>query len=104
MSIGFHTALQEWSESRRRLEAEAADPVRYAHLLRAVEVVTAELRKRVGQTFTLDELADAYADADRWSRDAVETAAAFAGWPRWLTVVQGAAFHLYARGAIDYTP
>ena len=31
-----------------------------------------ELRKQVGQTFTLEELADAYRDADRWARATVE--------------------------------
>mgnify|MGYP006199463559 CR=1 FL=1 len=32
------------------------------------------------------------------------TFAAFPGWPRALTTVQDAAFHLYARGATDYRP
>jgi 2-C-methyl-D-erythritol 4-phosphate cytidylyltransferase len=66
--------------------------------------VTAELRRRVGQTFTLAELADEYARAERWSREALSDAGAPAWWPRSLTVVEGAAFHDYARGAVDFEP
>ena len=34
-----------------------------------VETVTAELRRRVGGSFTLTELAAVYADSDRWTPD-----------------------------------
>jgi hypothetical protein len=49
------TALvqQEWEEGNRRLEAERHDRRRYETLLRQIEIVTEELRKQVGQTFTL---------------------------------------------------
>lgn len=97
-------ARHEWEESHRRLEAAIVDRARYDRLLEQVEAVTAELRRRVGQTFTLDQLARAYADADRWSRDAVAATDPPPEWPRTLTVVEGAAFHVYARGAIDYEP
>ena len=61
-----------------------------------------ELRKRVGQTFTLAELAAAYGDAERWAREAVEERAPSPGWPRDLALVLAAAFHAYQRGATDY--
>jgi hypothetical protein len=55
--------------------------------------------------FTLDELADAYDGADEWARELIEEAAdpeappaAEAG------TVADAAFHVYARGAVDYRP
>ena len=57
----------------------------------------------MGGTFTLRELADEYAVADGWAHDVLAEQAA-PGWPRTLTLVEGAAFHLYARGAVDYTP
>ena len=98
------SARREWEESHRRLEAMAGDRLRYVALLDQVEAVTAELRRRVGQTFTLDELADAYAQADRWSREAVAETDPPPGWPRTLALVEGAAFHVYARGAVDYEP
>ncbi len=102
MSLALANARQEWGESHRRLEAEASDPRRYAVLLAQVEAVTDELRRRVGQTFTLAELVDAYAGAERWSREAVAASGPPPGWPRTLTVVEGAAFHLYSRGAVDF--
>jgi hypothetical protein len=95
---------REWSDAHAALEAEARDPRRYASLLEQVDAVLAALRKRMGQTFTLRELADAYADADRWARDAVADNAPASGWPRTLSVVVGAAFHVYQRGAVDFRP
>ncbi len=86
------------------LEAARDDRARYEALLALVEVVLDELRRRVGQTFTLGELARAYAEADRWAREAVADADPPRGWPRDLALVTGAAFHAYARGAADYRP
>ncbi len=93
---------QEWEEGDRRLEAERHDRRRYERLVQQLGVVTDELRRRVGQTFTLDELADAYRDAERWAREAVEEHAPGPGWPRDLALVLAAAFHAYQRGASDY--
>jgi alcohol dehydrogenase class IV len=95
-------ARQEWEEGYRRLETERGDLRRYHRLVAQVEVVLDELRKRVGQTYTLAELATAYRDADRWAREAVEENAPAPGWPRDLSLVLAAAFHAYQRGALDY--
>lgn len=97
-------ARQEWEESHRRLEGERSDRGRYATLLAQTDVVNAELRRRVGSTFTLDELVRAYDDAERWGREAVAERAHGTGWPRDLTLVLGAAFHRYQTGALDYEP
>jgi len=94
----------EWEEGYRRLEADAGDRQRYAQLLAELELVLDELRRRVGQTFTLDELAATYAGADRWVQDAVAEREPAPGWPARLTTVQDAAFHVYSRGAVDYRP
>ena len=51
----------------------------------------------------MGELADEYAGADRWAQD-VLAEQGVPGWPRTLKLVEGAAFHLYARGAVDYLP
>jgi hypothetical protein len=93
---------QEWEDGHRRFEAERTDARRYRRLLDQLEIVGDELRKRVGQTFTLAELAAAYRDADRWARDVVEERAPSQGWPRDLSLVVAAAFHAYQRGAVDY--
>jgi hypothetical protein len=93
---------QEWEEGERDLEAERHDRVRYTRLLEQVEVVTDELRKRIGQTYTLDELAAGYRVAERWAREAVEERVPSPGWPRDLALVLAAAFYTYQRGAVDY--
>jgi hypothetical protein len=104
MSSSVEVARQEWEDSHRRLEAESADRARYRGLLAQVEIVTAELRRRVGQTFTLAELASEYAAADEWARQALLDGDLGPGAAASAALVQGAAFHLYARGAVDYSP
>jgi hypothetical protein len=102
------TALEqtrrEWEEGHRRFEEEARDPARAEALLAELEAVTAELRRRVGQTFTLDELADEYAGSERWTREAVAEIQSAPAWPRRLWLVTDEAFHRYSRGAADYRP
>jgi hypothetical protein len=102
--VALETVRQEWEEGNRRFQRALDDPAARDRLLAQLDVVSDELRKRIGQTFTLDELARAYAPADRWVRDVVEERAATPGWPRTLSLVQDAAFHLYQRGAVDYNP
>jgi hypothetical protein len=103
MSTDGTTLLrQEWEEGDRALERRREDRRSYERLLEQVEVVTDELRRRVGQTYTLDELALVYRDAERWAREAVEEHAPSPGWPRDLSVVLAAAFFAYQRGAADY--
>jgi hypothetical protein len=94
----------EWEQSARELESNARDRRRYERLLAEVELVTDELRRRVGQTFTLAELERAYRDADRWASGALAESRGEAAWPASLSVVLGAAFHAYSRGATDYAP
>jgi hypothetical protein len=104
-SIEVVLARRQWEEGRRRFDEEAQRDARaQGFLLAALEVVVGELRKRVGQTFSLGDLAAAYGGAERWVREAIEEHAAFPGWPRSVTTVQDAAFHLYSRGATDYSP
>ena len=93
---------QEWEEGDRALERERGDTGRYERLLEQVEIVTDELRRRVGQTYSLGELALVYRDAERWAREAVEDRAPSSGWPRDLSLVLAAAFFAYQRGAVDY--
>ncbi len=98
------SARREWEEGYRRLLDQAEDAASRDRLLAQVDVVAAELRRRVGGVFTLRELAAAYAGAEEWSRAAVAEQADAPGWPRTLSLVEAAAFHLYARGAQDYQP
>lgn len=97
-------ARQEWEQGSRRLEAAREDARRYRQLIELLEPVLDELRKRIGQTYTLGELATAYGDADRWAREVLEERAPSSGWPRELATVLAAAFDSYQRGAVDYVP
>jgi len=93
----------EWERSYRDLEEVARDPAAADRVRSQLETVTAELRRRVGGTFTMGQLVDEYAHADVWAHH-VLAEQGLAGWLRTLTLVEGAAFHLYARGATDYVP
>jgi hypothetical protein len=100
------SARHQWEEGRRRLEAEGAEGARPRHLALLVDAVEDELRRRVGQTFTLTELAGEYGGAEDWVREVVRNTAppkARAG-IRDTALVQDAAFAQYARGALDYSP
>jgi hypothetical protein len=94
----------EWDEGYRRLESASGNRARYRQLLAELELVLAELRRRVGQTFTLDQLAETYAGADRWVQETLAEHDLEPGWPSRATTVQDAAFHVYSRGAVDYRP
>lgn len=104
VSAQLESARRDWEEGHRRLVAAARDAASREQLHRQVEAVTDELRKRVGATFTLAELARAYARSEDWAREAIAERAATPGWLRNVSVVSDAAFHLYARGALDYNP
>ncbi len=97
-------AREQWSDGARRLAEAASDASRRERLLRLVEALSDELRRRVGQTFTLCELARAYADADVWSREIAAEHVDVPVSPGDVAVAQDAAFHAYARAATDYAP
>jgi hypothetical protein len=102
--VDAEVARQEWETGNRRLDATRRDPSRHALLLAQTELVIRELRRRVGQTFTLAELVAAYVEADAWvprvlDDDDPETPVATEP-----GTVADAAFYAYARGAADYRP
>lgn len=95
---------RDWEDGHRRLELASRDDTQAERLRFQLDVISAELRRRVGSTFSLGMLAEAYAGADVWARQAIEEQAATPGWARTISIVEDAAFHIYARGAVDYTP
>jgi hypothetical protein len=104
VSAEVDSARREWEDAFRRYETELSDPVQAQRLWPQFGLVREELRKRVGSSFTLAELADEYRRAETWARQAVSERAPAPGWPRTLVIVEGAAFREYARGAVDYEP
>jgi hypothetical protein len=103
VSADVESAKIEWEHAYRDFVDAAHDPAQEGRIRAHLEVVSTELRRRVGGTYTIRELADEYARADAWARE-VLAEQAIPGWPRTLAVVEGAAFHLYSRGAVDYRP
>ena len=104
MTADVESARRDWEDGYRRLLATTNDPVGSGRLHTQVDAIVAELRKRVGATFTIAQLASAYASSEVWLRETIDERAPVPDWPRTVTVAGDAAFHLYARGAVDYTP
>ncbi|HEX6491088.1 MAG TPA: hypothetical protein VF002_06915 [Gaiellaceae bacterium] len=104
MPLALDHTRQEWEDGHRRLEREARGQPSDAAARSELEAILAALRRRIGQTFTLAELADCYTTAERWSREAVAETEPAAGWTRRLATLTEAAFYLYSRGAVDYEP
>ncbi len=97
-------ARHQWDDGRRRVEAARGEAARYATLVGQVDAVVAALRGRVGQTFTLAELAAAYDGADGWVRDLLDDDDPEVEPVTEAGTVTDAAFYNYARGATDYRP
>jgi choline dehydrogenase-like flavoprotein len=96
MAYALENALYQWRDGDRRL-AESSEPAR-ADLERAADVVVEELRKRLGSSFLLEELADFYQEGTDWATE-------LAGRHRAGTdaaAVVDAAFARYAREASNF--
>jgi hypothetical protein len=92
----IENALFQWEEGERRLH-RTDDPAGQ-QLEQAAAAVLAELRRRLGSSFTLAELADFYASGVDWAIDVAQAreAGTDSAW------VVDAAFSRYAREASDY--
>jgi hypothetical protein len=100
VSLTVDLARRQWADSYERLAKAGLD----TRVREQVEVVMAELRRRIGAYFTLKELAAAYDDSERWTLEAISERSRRPGWVRTASAAADAAFHLYARGASDYRP
>jgi hypothetical protein len=104
VSAAIEISRQQWQDGYQRFLALAAGAAARDRLYVVLETISDELRRRIGQTFTLAEAVELYDDAERWATDAVAEHAAVRGWARDLAIVLDAAFHLYSRAAVDYVP
>ena len=91
MSYALDNALFQWQEGERGVREEP-------RLEGALDVVLDELRRRLGSTFQLAELAGFYGSGTDWAHDLAQSAGAGdkSAW------VVDAAFNRYAREAADY--
>jgi hypothetical protein len=99
--MGFETAIHQWRDGERRLAA--AERAQRAALERVTDRIVAELRRRLGATFTTDELVDLYErDGTAWCLDLAVAAAPSAPWAWDMRTVADAAFARYLREAADF--
>jgi hypothetical protein len=96
LAYALENALYQWRDGDRRL-AGTSEPAR-ADLDRAADVVVEQLRKRLGSTFLLEELADLYGRDTDWATTLARRHAAGTD----AAAVVDAAFARYAREAADY--
>jgi hypothetical protein len=104
MSSAVDSARRDWEDGNRRYELASRDAAQAERLSRQFDLISAELRRRVGGTFTVAMLATVYEGSDAWALQTIEEHAPTPGWARSVSMVGDAAFHVYARGAVDYTP
>ena len=96
MAYAVENALYQWREGERRI-ANAPEIVQ-ADLDEATDVVIEELRRRLGSTFMVDELADLYGADTDWALELARRNAAGSD----AAAVVDAAFARYLREAKDY--
>jgi hypothetical protein len=92
----------QWEEGYRRLEAARSDPQAYRALGRIVVTVEDELRKRLGSSFSIAELAAVYREDIDWDLELAMHKAPqeTASWDS--STIVDAAFYLYMREASDF--
>ena len=96
MAYAVENALYQWREGERRL-AGAPEPAQ-ADLDSAADAVVEELRRRLGSSFVVDELADLYGKDTDWALELARRNAAGSD----AAAVVDAAFARYLREAKDY--
>ena len=98
--MSYETAVQQWRAGERRLQA--APPEDRRVLDRVVDAIVDELRRRLGGTFTADELAALYDAGTSWCLDIAVTVAPYDPRAWEADTVADAAFARYLREAADF--
>ena len=96
-------ALFQWEEGASRLRELDSDPRAARNARRAVDAIRDELRRRIGPTFSAQELADLYDRGTDWCLEAARRAAPMAAVDLDPQAIVDGAFFLYLRGAKDYS-
>ena len=98
--MSYETARQQWQEGARRLDEAPKERLRT--YTRVTEAIYFELRRRLGSTFTIDELVDLYEDGTLWAQELAMQTARDDPWAWEPRIVVDAAFARYVREASDY--
>jgi len=100
VTASFEVALEQWREGERRMVG--APPGQRAALERVVVGIEAELRRRLGGTFTTDELAELYASGTDWCTELAARIAPEQPFAWDARTVADTAFLRYLREARDF--
>src|ERR1700744_5584092 len=92
-------ALYQWEEGARELRA-IDDPRRRRMADRVVDAIRVELCRRIGPTFSSEELPDLYGEGTDWAQQIAIDVAPAAGDD--AQILADAAFWSYLRGAGNY--
>ena len=98
--MSFENANYQWQQGERRLRSEPAE--RRPLLERVTDALVAELRRRLGGTFSSDELVALYERGTAWCLQVAMKIAPEDPWAWDAGVVVDAAFGRYLREAADY--
>ncbi len=96
----FDLAFQQWQagdQARRQVEGAKSIAVE-----RVCDAVLAELRRRLGSTFTTSELQDLYDQGTSWCLDLAVSTAPGAPWAWDERLIADASFFRYVREAQDF--
>lgn len=102
MDYAAENAILQWEEGFRKLEAARRDPSLYRALGRAVVTAEDELRKRLGSTFSVEELVTVYRDDPEWGLEVLIDSVPGDDRAWDSSTVVDAAFYLYMREASDF--
>jgi hypothetical protein len=98
--VSLETAVHRWQDGDRSVRD--APPDRHQVLEFVCERIVAELRRRLGSSFSSAELVDFYEAGPTWILPLAAHIAPDAPWA-WEATVGDAAFHRYLREAYDYS-
>jgi hypothetical protein len=101
MSYAVENAIFQWEEGFRALQASRSASAADRAFQKAILAVQDELRKRLGSSFTIAELAALYREGTDWALDATLTRSADEP-PVASSAAVDAAFYLYMREASDF--
>jgi hypothetical protein len=102
VSYPVENAVFQWEDGYRKLEGARSEPALYRTLGRTVLAVQDELRKRLGSTFSVEELARVYQEDGIWGLEVALEATPEEGELWDTSAVIDAAFYLYMREAADF--
>jgi hypothetical protein len=98
--MGYQAAIQQWREGARGLAQASPEQLRI--LDRVVDRIYAELRRRLGSTFSVDELVDFYEAGTLWAEQLAMQTAPDHPWAWEPRLVIDGSFARYVREASDY--